>query len=48
MKKIYKYYSGETVFTMDGRNWFKLTNLDEVIPTRTPRIEEIAHDLTNV
>ena len=25
-KEAYKYYSGEMVFTFDGKGWFKLDN----------------------
>jgi hypothetical protein len=49
MSKVYKLYTGETVFTMDGINWFMETNDEQIVPIKTrPRIEHIAFDLTNI
>jgi len=35
-KECYKYYTGEMVFTYDGKGWFKLDNND-----RTTSIKNI-------
>jgi len=49
MRKIYKYYTGETVWTMDGEAWF-ITDDEKgtVKPIKEPIISKIALDLTNV
>lgn len=49
MRKVYKYYTGQTVFTLDGENWFM--NDDDkgtIKPIRRPLPSKIALDITNV
>jgi hypothetical protein len=49
MYKIYKYYTGETVWSMDGVKWF-ITDEDKgtTKPILKPKISNIAMDITNV
>tara|TARA_R110000772_G_scaffold129684_1_gene237888 strand:+ start:1925 stop:2074 length:150 start_codon:yes stop_codon:yes gene_type:complete len=49
MRKIYKYYTGETVWTMDGESWFITDDeKDTVKAIKQPVLSKIAMDLTNV
>jgi hypothetical protein len=49
MRKVYKYYTGQTVWSLDGSKWF-ITD-DEKGTTKSidkPTTSKIALDITNV
>jgi hypothetical protein len=49
MKKVYKYYTGETVWTTDGVKWFITDDdKDTTKAIKQPVLSKIALDLTNV
>lgn len=49
MRKVYKYYNGHTVWTMDGIKWF-LTDDDRgtTKPIDKPIMSKVALDITKV
>jgi len=43
-----KYYTGETVWTLNGTDWF-MTDLNDVTkPIKTPKTNNVAIDMTNI
>jgi|MGYP000014424128 hypothetical protein len=49
MKKAYRYYSGEMVWTLDGVKWFITDhNKNTTKPLKRPINSKIALDITNV
>ena len=49
MRKIYKYYTGETVWTTDGESWFITDDeKDTTKPIKEPILSKIALDLTGI
>lgn len=49
MKKAYRYYSGEMVWTLDGVKWF-ITDHDKdtTKPLKRPINSKIALEITNI
>ena len=49
MKKVYKYYTGETVWTNDGLKWFITDDIKDTTRTiKRPVTSKIAIDITNI
>lgn len=49
MKKAYRYYSGEMVWTLDGVKWFITDhNKNTTKPLKRPINSKIALEITNV
>lgn len=49
MKKVYRYYSGETVWTADGLRWFIQNDVTNTIkPIKEPNLKRVALDITKV
>jgi len=49
MKKAYRYYSGEMVWTLDGVKWFITDHIKNTTkPLKRPINSKIALDITNV
>jgi hypothetical protein len=45
-QRVLKYYTGETVWTLNGIDWF-ITNLrDETLPISKPNVNAVALDMT--
>lgn len=47
-QRVLKYYSGETVWTLNGIDWFITDLNDETIPIAKPNINRVALDMTAV
>ena len=49
MYKVYKYYTGQTVWSMDGKSWFITDDVKGTTrPIEKPQVSKIALDITNV
>ena len=49
MRKVYKYYTGQTVWTLDGNKWYMTDDVKGTTkPIEKPQISKIALDITNV
>lgn len=49
MRKVYKYYTGQTVWTLDGKCWFETDDTKGTTkPIDKPRVSRIALDITDV
>ena len=48
MRKVYKYYTGQTVWTLDGKHWFETDDIkDTTVPIDKPKTSRIALDITD-
>ena len=49
MKKAYRYYTGEMVWSLDGESWFITDDeKDTTKPIKEPILSKIALEITNV
>ena len=49
MYKVYKYYTGQTVWSLDGIKWFITDDVKGTTkPIEKPTVSKIALDITNV
>lgn len=49
MRKVYKYYTGQTVWTIDGQSWFETDEEKGTTkPIDKPKTSRIALDVTDL
>ena len=49
MRKVYKYYTGQTVWTIDGIKWYITDDVKGTTkPIAKPQFSKVALDITNV